>query len=80
MDIDTLTTFFMWCTVINGGLLAFWTTACLVAPNGVYKTQNWWFPMPRETFTVVMYSFIAVFKLIFLVFNLVPFLVLLILG
>ena len=24
MDIQTLTTFFMWCTIINGGLFVYW--------------------------------------------------------
>jgi len=80
MDIQTLTDFFMWCTVLNGGLLVLWTMAFLVAPDLVYRTQSRWFPIPRETFNVVMYSFLGLFKVLFLVFNAVPFLVLLILA
>jgi hypothetical protein len=67
----------MWCTIINGGLLLFWTIISLLAPNLVYRTQNKWFPMPRETFTVVFYSFLGFFKIIFLVFNVIPYIVLL---
>ncbi len=80
IDIQTLTQFFMWCTVINGGLLLFWTGISLLAPDLVYRTQNKWFPMPRETFTVVFYSFLGLFKIAFLVFSLVPYVALLIIG
>jgi hypothetical protein len=80
MDIPTLTNFFMWCTIINGALLLLWTTISLLAPDLVYRTQNKWFPIPRETFTVVFYSFLGLFKIVFLVFNLVPYMALLIVG
>ena len=73
MDIETLTTFFMWCTIINGALLVLWIVMCIVAPDVVYRTQSKWFPLPRETFNVVMYSFLGVFKIVFLVFNVVPY-------
>jgi len=80
MDIQLLTDFFMWCTILNGGLLIFWTIMFMSAPNLVYRTQNKWFPIPRETFNVVMYSFIGLFKIFFLVFNVVPYFALLIIG
>ena len=80
MDIQTLTTFFMWCTIMNGGLLALWATMCLLAPDFVYRTQRIWFPIPRETYNVVIYSFLGLFKISFLVFNVVPYVALLIIG
>lgn len=80
MDLETLTSFFMWCTIFDGGLLIFWTLFCLFAPNLVYRVQSAWFPMPRETFDVVIYSFIGAFKLLFIVFNVIPYLALLMLG
>ena len=80
MDIQTLTLFFMWCTIMNGALLSLWTIICILAPDLVYRTQNKWFPIPRETFDVIMYSFLGVFKIIFLLFNVVPFVALLIVG
>ena len=80
MDIQTLTTFFMWCTIINGTLLTLWVTMSIWTPDLVYHTQNKWFPIPRETFNVVMYSFLGLFKIVFLVFNVVPYVALLIIG
>ncbi|PLX85573.1 MAG: hypothetical protein C0617_03495 [Desulfuromonas sp.] len=80
MDIPTLTRFFMWCSIINGGLLLFWSAMCLLTPDLVFRTQRVWFPIPRETFDVLIYSFLGLFKIVFLVFNLVPYLALLIVG
>jgi len=80
MDIATLTTFFMWCSIINGGILVLWVACCMIVPNLVYRTQSLWFQIPRETFDVLIYAFIGLFKIVFLVFNLVPYLALLIIG
>ena len=80
MDIQTLTVFFMWCTIINGVLLIFWTIMFMLAPDLVYRTQNKWFPIPRETFDIALYSFLGLFKILFLFFNAVPYIVLSIIG
>lgn len=80
MDIQTLTSLFMWCVIMNGTLFVLWTIMCILAPDLVYGLQNKWFPLPRETFNVVIYSFLGLFKIVFLVFNVVPYLALLIVG
>jgi hypothetical protein len=80
MDIQTLTAFFMWCSIINGSFLVIWSLLCMLAPDLVYRIQSRWFPMPRETFGVVIYSFVGLYKIFFLVFNLVPYVALLIIG
>ncbi len=80
MDMQTLTTFFMWCTIINGVLFFLATTLFLLAPDLVYRTQKIWFPIPRDTYNVVIYSFLGLFKIVFLFFNLVPYIALLIIG
>jgi hypothetical protein len=70
----------MWCAIIDGALLTLWITMFMLAPDLVYRTQNKWFPLPRETFNVVFYSFLGLFKIVFLVFNVVPYVALLIVG
>ena len=80
MDLQILTTFFMWCTIINGALLTLWITMFMLAPDLVYRTQSKWFPFPRETFNVVFYAFLGLFKIVFLVFNVVQYVALLIVG
>jgi hypothetical protein len=78
MDIQTLTAFFMWCTIINAGILVLWSVFFVFAPDFVYRIQSKWFPIPRETFNVAIYSFLGLFKVVFIVFNLVPYVALLI--
>ncbi len=80
MDIQTLTMFFIWCTIINGALLVLWSIILLLVPDSVYRMHKKYFPMPRETFNVLIYSFLGLFKIFFLVFNVVPCAALLIIG
>ena len=80
MDIQTLTSFFMWCTIINTGFLIFLALIFMLAPNLVYRLQSMFINITRETFDIVFYSFIGFLKIIVLVFNLVPWIALLIIG
>ncbi len=80
MDIQTLTTFFMWCTIINGVIFVLSTTMLILAPDFVYRIQSNLFPISRETLNVVIYSFLGLFKIVFLIFNVVPYVALLIIG
>ena len=50
MDHQTLTEFFMWCTISNGGLLVFWFAFTLFLPDLDYRLQSTFFPMPRVLF------------------------------
>lgn len=52
----------------------------ILAPDLMYRTQSKFFPISRETFNVAIYSFLGLFKIFFLLFNLVPYLALLIMG
>lgn len=78
MDIQTLTAFFMWCTIINGATLGLSIAMLVSAPDFLYRIQNKFLPIPRESYDVVIYAFLGVFKIFILVFNLVPYLALLI--
>ena len=80
MDIQTLTSFFMWCTIINTGFLIFLALIYLLVPNLAYRLQSRFIPISRETFDIVFYSFIGFFKAVVLVFNVVPWMALLIIG
>ena len=78
MTITTLTTFFMWCTIINLAIMIAWTIVLASAPNFMYRMQTKWFPMPQESFSVIVYSALALYRIVFVVFNLVPYVALLI--
>ena len=80
MDIQTLTAFFMWCTIINVALFAWATGWFMLAPDLTYRIQAKFFPIPREKFNVIIYAFLGVLKIFILVFNVVPYVALLIVG
>lgn len=76
MDIYMLRTFFMWCTIINGGLLCLSFLMFVIGGDFVYRMHSRWYPIPRESFNLAMYSIMGFYKIIVLVFNIVPFIVL----
>jgi len=76
MDIQMLTKFFMWSTILNTGLLILSFLTWVFAADFVHKMHGKWFPMPRKTFNAVSYSFIGMYKIIIFVLNVVPWVVL----
>ena len=80
MNVQKLTTFFLWCTVIDGALLVLWVVVFMMAPDLVYRMQSTFFPIPRESFNIVMYSSLGLFKIFWLVFNAIPYVALRIVG
>jgi len=80
MDIQTLTTFFMWCTILNFALLSLSSLICVCAGDWVYRIHSKWFCISRETFNVAIYSFLGLYKVLVFVFNLIPYVALLIVG
>ncbi len=80
MDIRTITAFFKWCTIINVVLFFLSAIMIMVATDFIYSTHGQLFHIPREAFDVVLYSFLGLYKIVILVFNLVPFIALLIVG
>jgi hypothetical protein len=80
MNLQLLTDFFMWCTIINGCLLLLWTGLLLAAPELIYRTKKRWFPGSKETLLMAIYCFLGLFKMLYIMFNVVPFIALLIIG
>jgi hypothetical protein len=80
MDINTLRTFFLWCTVVNGGLLILSSLFLMLAGDLVFRLHRRWFPLPRETFNALIYGFLGFYKIMVITFNLVPYVALAIMG
>ena len=78
MDIQTLTTFFMWCTIVNVAIFAWAAIWFMLAPDFVYRVQTRMFPLPRETFNAIIYAFLALYKVLIIVFSVAPWMALLI--
>ncbi len=80
MDIATARAFFMWCTILNGGLLVLSFLICAFAGDWVFRMHGKWYPIPRDAFNLAIYSLLGLGKLFVVMFNLVPYLALVIVG
>jgi hypothetical protein len=80
MDIDSITAFFMWCTILNFALLVLSSLLCICAGDWAYRIHSKWFSISRETFNVAIYSFLGLYKGLIFVFILIPYIALLIVG
>ncbi|MDD5597472.1 MAG: hypothetical protein PHV82_05980 [Victivallaceae bacterium] len=80
MTIQTLTAFFMWCTIINAALLVISSLIVLLMADWIYNFHSRLFAIPREAFDIIIYSFLGFFKIMIFIFNLVPWIALSIIG
>jgi len=81
MNIETITRFFLWCTIINYGVLILWSLVFLLGHDLHYRlTKRWFRTMSVEQYDMVSLGGIAAYKIAVLVFNLVPYVALCIIG
>ena len=80
MNIEAVRAFFLWCTIINGGLLIFAFLVTAFAREWIYRMHSLWFPISKEAFVLVLYCSIGLMKVFVLMFNLVPYIALSIIG
>ena len=80
MDINIMRAFFKWCTIINGGLLVFSSLFMLFAGDMVFGLHGKLIPITWDNFNVAIYILLGLFKIIVIVFNLVPYIALVIIG
>ena len=80
MSIDVARNVLLWCTVINYGILLVWFLCFVIAHDGIQRLHGRWFRLSREQFDATHYAGMAIFKLGVVLFNLVPFLALYIVG
>jgi ABC-type branched-subunit amino acid transport system permease subunit len=72
--------FLLWCTVVDYGILLVWFLVFVFAHDWIQRTHGRWFRLSREQFDALHYAGMSIFKIGIILFNLVPFLVLSILG
>ena len=80
MTLAQLREFFMWCSIINGALLLLSLVVFVAGREWAYRMHCRFFPMSKDAFVLVLYCGTGLLKILFLVFNLVPWIALLILG
>ena len=80
MTIDQFVAFFGWCTLINVVVLAITTIGIATSKDKISSLHGKIFNMQPGEFPQVYMRYLANFKLFVLIFNLTPFLVLLIIS
>ena len=80
MDIQKLTRFFMWCSIINGALLVLSMMGIALGPDFGLSLHSKLFHVTRETLNVALYLFLGVFKIVWLIFNVTHYMALRVVG
>jgi hypothetical protein len=80
MTIEVTRNFLLWCTVIDYGVLLVWFLVFVFAHDRIQRIHGRWFHLSREQFDALHYAGMSIFKIGILLFNLVPLVVLSILG
>ncbi len=78
MTIDIIRELLAWCSIINIGLLLWWLLFFILAHDFMYRIHGKWFKLSVEQFDTIHYAGMALFKIIIFIFNIVPYLALLI--
>ena len=77
MTIEQITDLFKWMTLINIGLLILSSVLIMILKNTIFKMHGKLFEIEKDKLAVVIYSYLGMFKLLIIVFNIVPYISLL---
>jgi hypothetical protein len=75
MDLATARIVLLHCTLINFGILAFWGVLMLLPHDWIQRL--WMRRVPKEQFEATFFGGLLFYKILVIVFNLVPYLALL---
>ncbi len=80
MNLETIRDMLAWCAVIDIAILLVWWGCFATARGWMQGLHARWFPMSEERFVAIHYAGMAAFKIGMLVFHLIPYLALRIVG
>jgi hypothetical protein len=80
MTLELIRTALGWCSLINFGILLVWVLVFVTGRGCLYRLHSRMFAITEERFNAIHYAGMAGYKLLILVFNLVPWIVLHIVG
>jgi len=78
MTPEILASVFGWCAIINMALLLWWFVFITLAHDWTYRLHSRWFMISREQFDAIHYSGMAFYKICIFLFNIVPWIALII--
>ena len=80
MSIEMVRDAFLWCAVINYGVLLIWFLFFIMGRDFMHRLHGRWFQLSRQQFDIIHYAGMAIFKLGIILLNLVPYVALRIVG
>ena len=80
MTIEILTGFFLYCSLINFGMMLLTLIVLSLFRKTIYKIHSKLWHIKEEEIDLVMYKLMALYKILIIVFCFTPYLVLLIIG
>ena len=80
MTLEIIRSVFGWCTIMNGAVMAVWALSFMCAHERIHRMHGKFFSLSKENFDAMHYAGIGIFKMVVIVFNLVPYLALRIVG
>lgn len=80
MDLETIRAAFGWAALIHVGFLLWWGLLFILARGWIYRMHTRWFRLPEDRFDAFHYGGMGLYKVLVLVFVLVPYLALRIVG
>lgn len=80
MNLEQLTELFRWMSIINVVLLMVSVILIILLKDFVYKIHAKLFGVNESNLSVVIYSYLGIYKLLIIVFNIVPYFTLLIIN
>lgn len=78
MNLDQLAELFKWMAIINIGLLLFSSVLVIVLKNVMGKLHGKLFGIKEESVSIMAYGYLGMFKVLIIVFIIVPYISLLI--
>ena len=78
MTLEMLREFFLWCTILNVGLLFVSSLMIMIAKGFMYRIHGKLFNLPEAKIASSVYKWLGFYKALIIVFNLAPYLALVI--
>ena len=73
MSVETVTTFFGWCTIINFGLLLISSIGIVAMRNTITRIHARMFGLDDATLSQLYFQYLGTFKIAAIVFSFVPY-------
>lgn len=80
MNVETARGILGWCVVLNYGVMMLWFLCFRYGHDGIYRIRSCWFRLSEEQFDALHYLGMSIYKISILLFTLVPYVALLIVG